>query len=161
MPNWGSQFGVSRQTIRQAFRDLVAGGSVYRVPGRGSFAVASPDGAKYLRAPVSVDDLLALAVDTEMEVVDVAAAGRPRLETDEVAASVFWRFGHDEPFSITSTCLPLDLAKRAANDPRVAERGWASSATIISLLEESGEAPLAGDHQSVSAARLELRRSAR
>ena len=29
--------GVSRQTVRRAFQDLVAEGMVYRVPGRGTF----------------------------------------------------------------------------------------------------------------------------
>ena len=30
--------GVSRQTVRRAFQDLVAEGVVYRVPGRGTYA---------------------------------------------------------------------------------------------------------------------------
>ncbi len=155
----GSAFGVSRQTVRQAFGELVAEGLVYRVPGRGSFAVASPGGKKYLRSLGSVDDLLALAVDTEMEVVqplartvDIAAAGRLRLPSDEVAVGLFRRLHRGEPFSLTTTHLPPDLAERIADDPRIAEKGSTSRATIIGLLEESGEAPLAGAHQSIGAA---------
>src|SRR5438270_12420232 len=134
----GSAFGVSRQTVRQAFGELVAEGLVYRVPGRGSFAVASPGGEKYLRSLGSVDDLLALAVDTEMEVieplalrVDVAAAARLRLSTDEVAVGVFRRLHRGEPFSLTTAYLPPDLAERIADDPRIAEKGSTSSATVI------------------------------
>jgi DNA-binding GntR family transcriptional regulator len=152
-------FGVSRQTVRQAFGELVAEGLVYRVPGRGSFAVGSPGGEKYLRSLGSVDDLLALAVDTEMEVVeplarvvDVAAASRLRLSTDQVGMVVSRRLHRGEPFSLTTTYIPPDLADRIAADPRIAEKGATSSSTVIALLDWSGESPLAGAHQSIGAA---------
>src|SRR5581483_139978 len=42
--------GVSRQTVRQAFSELVTEGLIYRVRGRGTFAIpARPSGA-YLRS---------------------------------------------------------------------------------------------------------------
>lgn len=152
-------FGVSRQTVRHAFGELVSDGLVYRVPGRGSFVVASPGGEKYLRSLGSVDDLLALAVDTRMEVVepftrvvDVAAAGRLGLPSDEVAVGVFRRLHRGVPFSLTKTHLPPALAATIADDPRIATKGSTSNATVIGLLEESGTAPLAGAHQSIGAA---------
>ena len=154
----GRDFQVSRQTVRQAFAELVGEGLVYRVPGRGSFAVASPGGDKYLRSLGSVEDLLALAVDTELEVVhpfeaaiDVAAAGRLQLASDEVAVGTFRRLHQGEPFSLTTMYLPPELAKRIAHDPRIAESGARSSATVIGLLEAVGVTPLAGAHQSISA----------
>ena len=123
-------FGVSRQTVRHAFGELVSDGLVYRVPGRGSFVVASPGGEKYLRSLGSVDDLLALAVDTRMEVVepftrvvDVAAAGRLGLPSDEVAVGVFRRLHRGVPFSLTKTHLPPALAATIADDPRIATKG--------------------------------------
>jgi GntR family transcriptional regulator len=153
-----SEFGVSRQTVRHAFGELVTEGLVYRVPGRGSFAVASPGGAQYLRSLGLVDDLLALSVDTELEViqplttaVDVAAAGRLRLPTDEVAAGVFRRLHGDAPFSLTTIYLPPALGKRIGGDPCIAKAGSRSNATIIGLIEELTEKPLAGAHQSISA----------
>lgn len=33
-----AEHGLSRQTVRRAFQDLVAEGVVYRVPGRGTYA---------------------------------------------------------------------------------------------------------------------------
>src|SRR5262245_40976681 len=78
--------GVSRQTVRLAYAQLVAESLVYRVPGRGSFVSPSAAEGAYLRSFRSVEDLLALSADTEMEVVealewraDVAAAGRLQL----------------------------------------------------------------------------------
>jgi DNA-binding GntR family transcriptional regulator len=154
-----SEFRVSRQTVRQAFGELVAEGLVYRVPGRGSFAMVSPSHDKYLRSLGSVDDLLGLAVDTDLEVVspfamvvDVGAAARLRLPNDQVAVGLFRRIHRGHPFSLTKTFLPPDLADRIADDPRIAAKGATSRATIIGLLEEHGGAPLAGAHQSVNAA---------
>lgn len=154
----GDSYGVSRHTVRQAFGELVGEGLVYRVPGRGSFAVASPRGRKYLRSLGSVDDLLALAVDTELEVVqpfrqavDVAAASRLNLATDEVTVGIFRRLHDRKPFSLTTTFLPPDVASRIGNDKRVSVKGIRSRATIIGLLEELAAVPLGGAHQSISA----------
>ena len=155
----GRDFQVSRQTVRQAFSELVAEGLVYRVPGRGSFAVTSPSSDKYLRSLGSVEDLLALAVDTELEVVhpfattiDVAAAGRLQLASDEVAVGTFRRLHQGEPFSLTTMYLPPERADRIARDPRIAEAGARSKTTVIGLLEADDGTPLAGAHQSISAA---------
>jgi DNA-binding GntR family transcriptional regulator len=150
--------GVSRQTARQAFNELVAEGLVYRVRGRGSFALARPDGPKYLRSLGSVDDLLALSQDTSLEVVqplrrtvDVAAAGRLRLPTDDVVAGVFRRLYEQAPFSVTHVYLPLALGAVIAKDERVAHAGTVSPATMIALVDDASEHPIAGAHQSVSA----------
>src|SRR4029078_3340534 len=74
------QYSVSRQTVRRAFQDLVAEGLVRRVPGSGAFATRR---TRYLRQFGSIEDLMALSADSEMQVlcpigetVDPAAAGR-------------------------------------------------------------------------------------
>ena len=83
------EYGLSRQTVRRAFLELVTEGSVYRVPGRGTFA--TENAGQYLRQLGSIDDLMNLSTDTEMQVlespsrrVDLEAAGRLRLDTDVV-----------------------------------------------------------------------------
>src|SRR5436309_1541444 len=58
--------GLSRQTVRRAYQELVADGVVRRVPGRGTFPVPS---GHYVRSLGSFDDLLAQAKDTELELV--------------------------------------------------------------------------------------------
>ena len=50
--------GVSRQTVRRAFHDLVAEGIVYRVPGRGTFV--TENSGRYLRHLGSIEDLMNL-----------------------------------------------------------------------------------------------------
>lgn len=88
--------GVSRQTVRRAFHDLVAEGIVYRVPGRGTFV--TENSGRYLRHLGSIEDLMNLSRDTTMEVVsplqrrvDIEAASRLRLDTDVVYTVVFRR----------------------------------------------------------------------
>jgi DNA-binding GntR family transcriptional regulator len=153
-----SSFGLSRQTVRRAFNDLVAEGLVYRVPGRGSFAVAAPSGEKYLRSLGSINDLLALSEDTELEMilpfasaVDIAAASRLRLATDDVFIGIFRRLHDGVPFSVTTTYLPPEFGAPVAGDRRVAEAGSKSAATIIGLIEEATDSPLIGAYQSISA----------
>jgi GntR family transcriptional regulator len=155
----GETFSVSRQTVRHAFDQLVGEGLVYRVPGRGSFAVASPAGGQYLRSVGSVDDLLALSVDTELEVirpfavaVDVAAAGRLRLPTDRVSVGVFRRLHQELPFALTTFYLPPEVGARIGGDLRLAQPGVKSPATIIQVIEETCNIPIAGAHQSITAA---------
>src|SRR5215218_4756450 len=95
-----ARHGLSRQTVRRAFQDLVAEGAVYRVPGRGTYA--SEPGRRYLRQLGSLEDLMSLSDDTTMEVltglrrrVDVDAASRLRLDDDVVYTVVLrrWRDG--------------------------------------------------------------------
>jgi GntR family transcriptional regulator len=158
----GASFKVSRQTVRQAFNQLVSEGLVYRVRGRGSFALASPTGDQYLRSVGSIDDLLALSVDTELEVirpfarsVDVSAAGRLRLPTDEVSVGLFRRLHEGLPFALTTFYLPPDIGARIAGDPRLAEAGVKSPATVIQVIEETCDIPVAGAHQSITATILD------
>jgi DNA-binding GntR family transcriptional regulator len=154
-----ASFSVSRQTVRKAFSELVAEGLVYRVPGRGTFAVVAPTGERYVRSVGSIEELLAQAVDSDMEIVrpfevivDVSAAGRLRLEDDKVAVATTRRLNKGEPFSASTTYLPPALAELIADDPRISTAGATSQITIIGLLEEQGHGPLAGAHQSISAA---------
>src|SRR5580692_4252992 len=106
-----ASFSVSRQTVRRAMQDLVSEGIIYRVAGRGTYPVAEED--RYLRQFGSVEELMALSLDTECEIieplrrkVDVENAGRLRLDSDEVYALAFIRRHGGVPFCYTSVCLP-------------------------------------------------------
>src|ERR1700694_6079112 len=59
--------GVSRQTVRRAYLDLVAEGMVERIQGKGTFPVRQ---GRYLRSFGSVDDLMALSGGPQLEGCD-------------------------------------------------------------------------------------------
>lgn len=151
--------GVSRQTVRRAFQDLVAEGVVYRVPGRGTYASGS--GRRYLRQFGSIDDLMSLSDDTTMEVleglrrrVDVGAASRLRLDDDIVYTVVFRRLhGADPavPFVLTTVHLAPVVAAAVSGSPDLAD-GAVGTQTVIGLLEPHLSAPIVEAAQSITVA---------
>jgi GntR family transcriptional regulator len=146
--------GLSRQTVRRAFQDLVADGLVYRVPGRGTYA--SDSGRRYLRQLGSIEDLMSLSDDTTMEVlsglrrrVDVEAASRLRLVEDVVYTVVFRRCHDDVPFVLTRVHLPESVARRVLDAPEMAD-GAVSTTTVIGLTEPHLDAPIVEAAQSIT-----------
>ncbi|MFM9378847.1 GntR family transcriptional regulator [Gordonia sp. VNK21] len=150
-----AEFGLSRQTVRRAFVDLVAEGLVYRIPGRGTF-VARGHG-RYLRQLGSIEDLMSLSDDTDMEIaqapatmVDLAAAGRLRLDTDRVCRLILRRFNDRTPFVITAVYWPEDVG-RLVEGARELHAGAVSPNTMIGLLEPHLDSPIETCSQSITA----------
>jgi GntR family transcriptional regulator len=146
---------VSRQTVRRAFQDLVAEGMVYRVPGRGTFA--TPREEQYLRQFGSVDDLMALSIDTSMELVtplrrqvELDAAGRLRLQSDRVHTLTFLRLHDEAPFCLTTVYLPHAAGQLLETVPELTEVGARSGFTIIGLLDSRLPDPIATAEQSIT-----------
>ncbi|UIX29274.1 GntR family transcriptional regulator [Streptomyces sp. GQFP] len=147
--------GLSRQTVRRAFQDLVAEGLVHRVPGRGTFA--APREEQYLRQFGSVEDLMALSLDTTMRLVsplrrrvDLDAAGRLRLDSDRVDTLTFLRLHEDTPFCLTTVHLPPGAGQLLADRPELTEEGARSRVTVIGLLDSRLPDPIAEAEQSVT-----------
>jgi DNA-binding GntR family transcriptional regulator len=154
---FSAQYQVSRQTVRRAFQDLVAEGMVYRVPGRGTFA--APRDGGYVRQFGSVDDLMGLSADTQMDVitplrrqVDVNAAGRLRLASDIVFTLAFRRSHHGAPFCLTVVSLPPGPGLALASAAELSAEGATSDVTVIGLLDTRLEAPIAEAEQSITVA---------
>ena len=150
--------GLSRQTVRKAFSDLVSEGLVYRVRGKGTFVVQGGQDGRYLRAFGPVDDILALTNDSDLEVlqplaraIDIDAAGRMRQETDEVYAGLFRREHTAGPFMVTRICVPLDLGHELSQLDPFAKPGGRSPATVIEHLESTMDVRVAGALQSITA----------
>lgn len=146
--------GVSRQTVRRAFQDLVAEGVVYRVPGRGTYA--TEPGRRYLRQLGSIEDLMSLSDDTSMEVlaglqrrVDVDAAARLRLDDDVVATVMFRRLHARVPFVVTRVHLPEAVARPLVASAEL-RTGAVSTSTVIGLLEPHLAAPITEAAQSIT-----------
>jgi DNA-binding GntR family transcriptional regulator len=149
------RFDVSRQTVRRAFQDLVAEGLVFRVPGRGTFAIQTS--GRYLRQFGSVEDLMALSADSQMEVLDpleevldAAAAGRLRLGDDHVARMTFVRRHRGEAFSHTSVYLSPALGLRLGQARELSTSGTRSQVTVIALLDEVLERPIQDAEQCIT-----------
>jgi len=151
--------GLGRQTVRRAFQELAAEGAIYRVPGRGTFAM--PGDGRYLRSFGSIDDLMALSVDTELQVVEplhvlasVAIADRLEPGADTVMAISFLRLHADVPFCYTRVYLPMRIGRRLRDLPEVtalAEPGGRASLTLISLMDRVSERPIYSAVQNATA----------
>lgn len=146
--------GLSRQTVRRAFQDLVAEGVVVRTPGRGTYA--SDRGRRYLRQLGSIEDLMSLSDDTTMEVldglrrrVDVEAASRLRLDGDIVYSVAFRRLHDGVAFGHTTVHLPPEVAAQVLTTPDLAA-GAVSARTVIGLLEPKLQCPIAEAAQSIT-----------
>ncbi len=132
--------GLSRQTVRRAMQDLVSEGLVYRVPGRGTFPAQAED--RYLRQFGSVEDLMALSLDTSLELlvplglrIDPSSAGRLRLRDDAVWSTTFRRVHDGTAICVTRVSLPPDVGRLLSDVPELAVPGAVSSATVLGLLD--------------------------
>ncbi|MBY0286553.1 MAG: GntR family transcriptional regulator [Mycobacteriaceae bacterium] len=151
--------GLSRQTVRRAFQDLVAEGVVYRVPGRGTYA--SETGQRYLRQLGSIEDLMSLSDDTTMEVltglrrrVDLHAASRLRLDDDVVYSVVFRRLHDGVPFVMTTVHLAPAVAHAVLSSPELRD-GAVGTQTVIGILEPHLIEPITEAAQSITVAPAE------
>ncbi|MDX6627312.1 MAG: GntR family transcriptional regulator [Solirubrobacterales bacterium] len=156
-----ASYGVSRQTVRRALQDLVAEGLVYRVRGRGTFALRSGGGGQYLRSFGTIDDLLAMSQDTVLEVlaplrsrVNVDAAGRLDLPNDVVMEGLFRRLHAEDPFCVTQIYLPPDVGELIAANRDLGAAGDHTSETLISVIETVRSKPISRAQQSITAVAL-------
>jgi len=151
-----ASYAVSRQTVRRAMQDLVSEGIIYRVAGRGTYPVAEDD--RYVSHFGSIEDLMSLSLDTECEIVsplhskvDVEAAGRLRLSTDEIFTVAFVRLHADVPFCYTSVYLPPRIGHLLTDVEELASPGRRSRATVIGLLDSRITGSITAAEQSISA----------
>lgn len=147
------EYGVSRQTVRRAFQDLVAEGLVYRIPGKGTFATEFSRDGHYLGQIGTIEDLAAFA-GTEMEMIqpvelktDAEAASLLGLPSRAVAAVVLKRFYEGVPFGLSRIYLPPELGMRLVEAEALPTRG---DATVIGTIERSMNRTVAGASQVIT-----------
>jgi GntR family transcriptional regulator len=147
--------GLSRQTVRRAMQDLVSEGLVYRVPGRGTFP--APRESRYLRQFGSIDDLIALSLDTRLQLVsplqhrvDLEAAARLRLDSDVVCTVGFLRLHHDLPLCFTRVTMPPEVGRLLTDVPELHEVGATGEHTVLGLLDARLDRPVLEAEQSIS-----------
>ena len=151
-----ARHGVSRQTVRRAFQDLVAEGIVFRIPGKGTF-VSDAQG-KYIRSSGSIDELMALADDTDLDVIsppqisiDINAAGRLHLDADQLVTMRFRRLHHDRPYCLTTAHLPMHSGTKLLDVPEFRTAGVRRNMTVLSVVERVAGRPIAGADQTITA----------
>ena len=152
-----ASYSVSRQTVRRAMQDLVSEGIIYRVAGRGTYPVAEQD--RYVNHFGSVEELMALSLDTECQVVsplqrkvDVATASRLRLPADEIFTVALLRLHADVPFCCTSVYLPPRIGQLLTGFGELAAAGQRSRVTVIGLIDVQLNGSVTAAEQSLSAA---------
>jgi DNA-binding GntR family transcriptional regulator len=136
-------FGLSRQTVRRAFLELVNEGLVYRVPGRGTFI--TPENTRYRRQFSSVTDLMNLTLDTELELLepltgmfDETIAQRLQVTGRALYSLMFLRLHRGEVFCTTRVYLPVKVGAQLEGMPSLLESGHRSDVTVIGLIESLG-----------------------
>lgn len=146
---------VSRQTVRRAYQELVADGIVERIPGRGTFPARR---GQYRRSFTSIEELLALSLDTELEVIEplslVANAGVAvslGLQFDDVLHVGYRRLHQDLPLCYTDVFLPPRLERYVSGFHFLKQRLAHSRATVLGLLDHDLPHPIAGAKQIVTA----------
>ena len=135
--------GLSRQTVRRAYLELVSEGLIYRVPGRGTFV--TPTSSRYRRAFGSVTDLMNLTLDTELEILspltgtfDEEIAARLQVTKRVLYALTFRRFHNNEVFCTTHVYLPQKVGALLESHEELLVEEERSAHTVIGLLESHG-----------------------
>ncbi|TWP34942.1 GntR family transcriptional regulator [Leekyejoonella antrihumi] len=136
-------YGLSRQTVRRAYQELVSEGLVYRIRGSGTYV--RPRETRYNRSFGSVDDLLQLQLDTTFEltepmhrVTDAEIASRLRQDFAELWALIFRRRHQDKAFCLTRVYLPLRIGAALAEVPELNDPALVTGITVISLIQSHG-----------------------
>lgn len=149
------ELGLSRQTVRRAFQELVSAGLVYRVPGKGTFPV--PADGRYAKTVASIDDLLSLPLDTEMEIVrplqgdyDAEAAEALGLTVRQMYSLQFVRRHRGRVFCWTTDYFPSAIGLGLEAYEPFTMAGHIGTETGIGILEAQGH-HVAGADQAISA----------
>lgn len=115
-----AEFGVSRETVREAVHGLEADGIVQRRRPRGTFLIRRPDQAATQRITGLVEDLPALQLDTHARVLS-AALVKPPAEARAVArggSDVFrierLRYLEGKPLVLHEAYLPATLGAKVS-----------------------------------------------
>ncbi len=114
-----AEFGVSRETVREALAALEADGLISRHAGRGTFVTARPQAQRERRLTGPVEDFTNLKLDTEARVLEAA-----RIEAAPDVAEVMGspavfrvlRLRHFErqPLALHEAYLPVPVGERLA-----------------------------------------------
>jgi DNA-binding GntR family transcriptional regulator len=114
-----------------------------------------------LRSFGSIDDLMALSLDTELQVVEplhvqasVALANQVQPGADAVISLSFLRLHEELPFCYTRGHVPLEIGRKLRELPEVAalaEPGARAPLTVIILMSRASGRPIHSATQDITA----------
>lgn len=146
--------GLSRQTVRRAYQELVADGVVTRVPGRGTFPVTP---GPYVRSLGSFDDLLAQSRETELEVVaplQVVTQPHERaaelLRSGQVMELRARRLHDDVPYAFVVVSMPEHVGRLLARLRLLRTPGARKKTTVLELLDGVLQPPIASARMDIT-----------
>jgi GntR family transcriptional regulator len=147
----GSQYGVSRITVRQALSKLEAENLIRREAGRGTFVNERRPFTSTLQLEGSLEDLMSIVRMTSVRVLRIsqitASAEEARLLQVPTGASLVRctrvRSYRNEPFCLVVNDLPREIGQQLARSD------WKGSVTQV--LQEKLHIPLMEARQSIRA----------
>jgi len=146
------EFGVSRETVRDALRGLEADGLISRTPGQGTFVARLPPASRETRLTGLSEDFSRFKLDTAARVLakgpvlpQPAVAEVMASPRDEMVYRIFRiRFFEGAPFSLHEAFLPLDVGAQVA-------RLDLSKTSIVHVLRSALRLDIWEDHQRIEA----------
>jgi len=146
------EFGVSRETVRDALRGLEVDGVISRTPGQGTFVARLPPASRETRLTGLSEDFSRFKFDTEARVLakgpvlpQPAVADVMARERDEMVYRIFrLRFFEGQPFALHEAFLPLDVGARVA-------RQELGNTSIVHVLRSALQLNIWEDHQRIEA----------
>lgn len=146
------EFGVSRETVRDALSGLEADGLIARTPGHGTFVARLPSAGRETRLTGLTEDFSRFKLDTEARVLfkgpvlpQAGVADVMDVPRDEMVYRIF-RVRHFErqPLGLHEAFLPLDVGVRVA-------RLDLGKTSIVHVLRSMLKLDIWEDHQRIEA----------
>lgn len=146
------EFGVSRETVREALNGLAKEGWITRHRGQGTFVCPAPRDQTDRRVTGLAEDLTDLGTDTRMKILSRGTvhlprniAGRLRVEPDDLAYKLDRvRIFEGKPLSFIETYLPVDIGENIPN--KTLERS-----SVMTELRKTLRLPFHEEHQTIEA----------
>ena len=146
------EFGVSRETVRDALSGLEAEAIISRIPGQGTFVARLPPASRETRLTGLTEDFTRFKLDTEARLLakgavlpQAAVADVMAVPREEMVYRVFrLRFFERQPFALHEAFLPLDVGTRVA-------RHELGKTSIVHVLRSTLRLDIWEDHQRIEA----------
>jgi len=144
------EFGISRETVREALRQFEIDGVIERQRAQGTFLVRKPEGVADTRLTGHTEDFSALRLNTRAQVIEskriTAGPEAAHLRDDNGEVFFLRRLRHfdDVPLAVHDAYLPVHIGRRL-------EGLDLSNTSIVRELNETLEIPCYDERELIEA----------